>query len=64
MKDWQRWLFTLLLAGFGGIVQCASDSSQPQAIRDYIRHAAIGIAPAVGALQMTLSGKQQKEKEG
>lgn len=58
MKDWQRWMFTLLLAAFGGAVQCASDSSQPQAVRDYIRHMAIGIAPAIGALQMTLSHKK------
>lgn len=62
MSDLQRWVCTLLLGGFGGMVQCASDSSQPQHFRDYIRHAAIGIAPCIGALQMTLR-TSKKEKE-
>lgn len=59
MSDLQRWVIAVLLGAFGGLVQAASDTSAQNA-RDYIRHAAVGIAPAIAALQMTLHDAEKR----
>ena len=59
MSNWQRWTVTLVIGGMGGLISCVSDSSQPQPMYDYVRHVLIGMAPAVAALQLTLT-KEEK----
>lgn len=61
MRNWQRWIVTLSLAFFGGIIQCASDS-KPQTLGDYVRHGLIGLGPAVAALQLTLNRQESEAK--
>jgi hypothetical protein len=63
MKNWHRWLLTCIIATLGGVVQCAADT-QPQSFQDYVRHAAIGLAPAIAALKMTLDKGGGGDGEG
>lgn len=60
MKNYHRWLFSLLLGFLGGVIMCASDGDSRQKFADYFRHGLIGMGPAVASLKMTLSGDEEK----
>lgn len=55
----QKWALTIVMAALGGIIQAAS-SPQPQHLQDFLRSAAIGMAPAIAALNITLRGGGDK----
>lgn len=55
-----KWALTFALGALGGVIQCASDT-QPQHGIDFLRHALIGMGPAVAALNITLSNSKDKQ---
>jgi hypothetical protein len=53
MTNTKRWLLTFVLGFAGGMLQTVASNGTHQPW-DYIRSGLIGMAPAIGALKMTL----------
>lgn len=56
MSDLQKWIVSIAIGGFVGLLSCAMDTKD-QNFRDYVRHSAGGMLPAVISLQMKLKDK-------
>lgn len=52
MKNWQKWALALATGFLGGIIIAATHDRS--GLRDYVRDGLIGMAPTVGALNLTL----------
>ena len=62
MQNWHKWGIALGIGALGGIITVAGDAVPPSAW-DVVRHALLGMGPAVAGLKMTLSGTSAEEQQ-